>query len=269
MEPAERQTSESAIQATVVALAVAVFGLAMTQLTTLPAVILEPALEETPAEASVTARAGFFALNFLGFVAAGAIYLHVTDRGWAYVDLAFPSERDWWYLLVGIVGSVLLFVLVNVVITLLQPPAAESQVIEFVGDDPTMVLVMIAIVLLFNAPAEEFLFRNIVQKRLYDAIGTTLAVVVASLIFALVHLPVYALTADSTVAVATSLSIIFAGSLFFGALYAHSGNLIVPIGAHAAFNAIQFGLLYLTLELGLEETGPATSGVIELIAVLG
>jgi len=267
MDPSPQRLEDGPIRTTLVAFGLAVFGIAVTQVTTYPVLVLEPALADAPAETPIATRTVFFVLNFLGFVLAGAVYLWWTDRGWSFVDLRWPTRRDWLYVVGGILASILFYVVASVLIQAFQLPAAESQVVDFVGDDQTMILVMIAIVFFFNAPAEEFLFRNVIQKRLYAAFSRLQAVFAASAIFAAVHLPVYVIYADSALATAVSLSVVFGGSVVFGYLYARTDNLVVPTVAHAAFNAVQFGLLYLALEYDLEEV-ETPSMLLEGLAVL-
>ncbi|ARS89170.1 CPBP family intramembrane glutamic endopeptidase [Natrarchaeobaculum aegyptiacum] len=253
------------ITAVLVAIGLSAFGIAATQVTTAPAFLLEPGLATAPGEAPVSVRTLFFVLNFLGFVLAGAIYLAVTNRGWDYVDLRVPTVRDWLYVVGGIGVSILFYVVVALLLTVIDLPASENQVVEFIGGDPEMVLIMIAIVFFVNAPAEEFLFRNVVQKRLYDAFSRMQAVVGASLIFALVHLPVYVINADSALATAVSLTVVFGGSLIFGYLYAKTDNLVAPTAAHAAFNAVQFALLYLGMVLDLESVESTPTGLLAAV----
>ena len=267
MDSSPQRLEDGPLRAMLVAFGLAIFGIAVTQVTTYPVLVLEPAIVDAPAETPIATRTAFFVLNFLGFVLAGAIYLWSTDRGWSFVDLRWPTGRDWLYVVVGTLVSILFFVVVSVLIQLLQLPAAESQVLEFVGDDQTMILVMIAIVFFFNAPAEEFLFRNVIQKRLYAAFSRLQAVFAASAIFAAVHLPVYVIYAESALATAVSLAVIFGGSVIFGSLYARTDNLVVPTAVHAAFNAVQFGLLYLALEFDLEEV-ETPSMLLESLAVV-
>ncbi|MEY7849327.1 lysostaphin resistance A-like protein [Natrarchaeobius sp. A-rgal3] len=276
MDTSSRVRDGSPIVATAVAIGLAIFGIAATQLTTLPAFLLDPALITSPGDASITARTALMVLNFLGFALAGGIYLAATDRGWSYVDWRMPTGRGWIYVLVGIVGSIAFYFLVSILVQLLSLPTTDNQVMEYVAGDQTMILVMILIVFFFNAPAEEFLFRNVIQKRLYDAFTRMQAVVVASLIFALVHIPAYlaasgdllSIGPDALFATTVSLAVVFGGSLIFGYLYAKTDNLVVPTAAHAAFNAFQFGLLYLALEFGLEVEDPAQSVVADLVFVL-
>ncbi|MFC4540642.1 CPBP family intramembrane glutamic endopeptidase [Halosolutus amylolyticus] len=270
METPPQQRTDGPIRSTLVAIGLAALGILASQFTTLPAFLLDPALLESPANATIEARTVFMILNFLGFVLAGALYLAATGRGWSYVDVRFPSKRGWLYVVGGIVASLVFYFVVGLLVQVLSLPAADSQVLEFIDDDQTMILIMILIVVFFNAPAEEFLFRNIVQKRLYEAFTRLQAVGVASAIFALVHFPVYVVFAESALATLVSLSIVFGGSVIFGYVYARSDNLVVPIASHAAFNAFQFGLLYLALEYDIEgaETAPSLLGAVAGIVPL-
>ncbi len=249
--------TDGRVRSVVVAALLTAAGFLAAQLLTIPALLVDPSIATSPAAATREAVIAFFTLNFTGFFVAGGLYLAVTGRGWSYLDLRFPTRRGWLYVLAGVAGSIGFIFLVGIVTQVLDLPASQNQVVEFVGDDPTMVLILIVIVFLLNAPAEEFLFRNVVQKRLYDAFSKMGAVVVTSLIFALIHIPSFGVAADGTAAapaeLAVSLAVVFGGSVIFGYLYAKTDNLVVPIAAHAAFNAFQFGLLYIALEYGPEE----------------
>ncbi|RZH68786.1 CPBP family intramembrane glutamic endopeptidase [Natrinema altunense] len=266
METSDRQRQDGPLRSILTAVGLTAFGLLAANLTTLPAIALDPLLIESPAEASITARTVFMILNFLGFALAGGLYLAVTDRGWSYVDLRAPTKREWLYVVGGIVGIIAFYVLVNVVVQLLSLPSADNQVMSLIDNDPQMVLIMIGIVFFFNAPAEEFLFRNVVQKRLYDAFSRKNAIVIASAIFALVHLLSYALLSESRLATVVPIVVVFGGAIIFGSLYAKTDNLFVPIAAHAAFNALQFGLLYIALQYDIEEPEAATSLLVSVVA---
>lgn len=241
---------EGGVRSVLAATGISAGGLLLAELATFPAILADPTIATSPGTADRTVVVASFVLNFLGFFLAGGIYLVATGKGRNYLDLRVPTLREWGYALAGVVGSILFVMGVNVTVQLLDLPTAPNQVIEYVGDDPNMVLILIVIVFTLNAPAEEFLFRNVVQKRLYAAFTRWQAVGVASLIFALIHVPAYAVLAESSAAIGVSLAIVFGGAVIFGALYAKTDNLIVPIVAHASFNAFQFGILYLVLKYG-------------------
>ncbi|ELZ11131.1 hypothetical protein C479_07478 [Halovivax asiaticus JCM 14624] len=251
-----------------VAIALSVSGLLVATATSLPAALLDSTLLSDPAAASNLATVVYLILTFAGYALTGVLYLQWTDRGWDWLDLERPTRRGWRYVLYGIGGSIGFLIAVQFVATALDLPSSENDVIQLIGNDPNMVLVMIVIVFAFNAPAEEFLFRNVVQKRLYASFSRMGAVVVAALIFALLHIPSYAFAVDGSFAppgaIATSLAVVFGGAVIFGYLYAKSDNLLVPIIAHATFNAIQFGLLYIALRYAPEDLESA-SAVLDVV----
>lgn len=242
------EASHSRLRGILIAFALTVLAVLAAELLTLPAILADPTLLEAPGEAARASITALMILNFLGFVVVGALYLWLTERGWDYLDLKWPSVTDGIYIVAGTIAGLGAVFAVNLLSYLLDIEPTESQVVQFVEGDPIMVLIMIGIVFLFNAPAEEFLFRNVIQKRLYLVYTRPGAVVVTSVIFALVHLPVFAFDASGDIAapdsVFAALTVIFFGSVIFGYLYAKTDNLVVPIGAHALFNATQFGLNY-------------------------
>ena len=251
------------------AIGLTLFGILFAELFTMPAIVIEPNLLESPADTSVSVRTVFFALNFIGMAVAGAIYLSYTNRGWAFVDLRMPTRRDAVITLVGCAIILAFYLASSVAIYLLDLPAADTGVLEFIGDDETMVLVMIAIAFLFNSPAEEFLFRNVIQKRLYASFAPVGAVVVASAIFALVHLPVYAVFADSALAIAVPITMLFVGGLILGYLYLRTANLVVPIVVHAVYNSFIWGLLYLSIVYEWDDATTTVDFVAPVLGLLG
>ncbi len=263
-------TAWSRFIAVLIGVGLAITSIIAQQILPLPAALLDTAVLFAPAEASAPAIFALLALNFVAMALVGAAYLALTGRGWAYVDLEWPTLRGWGYVVGGIFASIGFIIVVQLVVVFLELPSTSNQIMEYIGGDPNMVLLLIVIVFFFNAPAEEFLFRNVIQKRLYDAFSRAGAVIIASAIFAIVHLPAFALTAELVLApveaITVSLVIVFGGSIIFGALYARTENLVVPIAAHAAINAFQFALLYIVLRWG-DEDMEAVPAAVEFVAV--
>lgn len=106
-------------------------------------------------------------------------------------------------------------------------------------------LLLAALSVLVIAPSEELLYRGAVQASLYDLTSRRGAVILASVPFALAHVPtLYADTAAPS-AVALSLAGVFGLSLVFGWLHARTDDLLVPTVVHGTYNAVVFCLLYL------------------------
>ncbi len=246
---------ESRLRGVLVSIAVFVLAFLLASLAVIPAAILDPSVLENVYEASRPALTAYLIANFLGFVVAGWAYLRYTGRGTGFVDLGMPDRRDAVWIVGGIVLVIVYYFVIGIVATVLDLPAADSDVVLLLGEDTTMILIMMVVVVLFNAPAEEFLFRNIVQKRLYDSFANVTAVVVASLIFVLPHLPSYTLGAEGNISILVSMVVLFGGSLVMGYSYLRTENLLVPIGIHAGMNLFQLVIYLLSVMYDIDEAG--------------
>jgi membrane protease YdiL (CAAX protease family) len=186
----------------------------------------------------------------VGLGGFGLLVLQATDRDGSYLDLAAPDRRDVAY---AVGGSVLLigaYVAVALGLAELGIAPSEHGISQRLdAGDAWVALALVALSYLAVGPGEEFVYRNIVQKSLYDAFPRGPAILVASAVFALVHLPAYA-TRGFGVGAAVSLSVVFLLALGLGWLYARTDNLVVPTFAHGTFNAVQFLLLYVQLSGG-------------------
>ncbi|MEY7848844.1 lysostaphin resistance A-like protein [Natrarchaeobius sp. A-rgal3] len=176
-----------------------------------------------------------FVAGFLGWALAGGAYLLASERSWTYVDLAIPDARDGRYLVVGLVASLAAYGAFATAVWLFELPVVSHAIAEEAGTaGPAFVFLLAALILLVNAPVEEFLFRNVLQKRLTEAISVGGAIVAVSMLFAAVHLPVYA-SADP-VAIAVSLVPLVIVSVVWGWVYERTGNLVVPALCHGLYN---------------------------------
>jgi len=92
--------------------------------------------------------------------------------------------------------------------------------------------------MVFVALVEEILFRGVLYRLPERALGTRLALVVSSAIFALAHLP------NEGVTLLAVLNTALAG-LLFAAAYLATRRLWLPIGAHFAWNFLSDGVFSL------------------------
>lgn len=188
-------------------------------------------------------------LTDLVFVAVGLAFLLATGRGLEYVDLRMPDVRDLAYVGIGLVALVGGFLAISVTVQYLGLPSADNRIAEPAMDGNTeILLLLIPMSFLVVGPAEELLYRNVVQKYLAGTFSQGGAVVVASGLFAAAHLPSYA--SANPVATLVSLLIVFVLSLVLGAVYARTRNLLVPAFIHGTYNAALFALLYYALTYG-------------------
>lgn len=189
---------------------------------------------------SVAVLVALTAAGQLGFLAVGYLYARYAD---IRVRFAMPDRRDLGYALGGVLAGLALAVGLSVVLSLLN--LVPGSVIEDAAtNDPTLLLGLAALSVLLVAPAEEFLFRGVVQGRLRRAFGPVAAIAGASLLFGSLHLANY--TGALAPIVAASLLIASVGAVF-GVLYERTDNLVVPIIAHAVYNVVLFSVAFVTI----------------------
>ncbi|MBP1922252.1 membrane protease YdiL (CAAX protease family) [Halorubrum alkaliphilum] len=181
-----------------------------------------------------------------GGVAFGYLRHRGFDRSGivSYLGVRRPSLKE-----IGLVvgGWVLILVMVVVISTILQllgPEPAANQSAEIAMQNPAIIPLLIAASFLVIGPAEEVLYRGIVQSRLRESISAVPAIAIASAIFAAVH--VIALTGGLEGRL-TTIAVLFFPSLVFGAVYEYTDNIVVPALLHGLHNAVIFTLLYVAV----------------------
>lgn len=180
---------------------------------------------------------------FGGFALA---YLAFSGRGVEFVRVRMPTLRD-----VGwtVGGTVVLFtglVVVSGLLTVFGIESGSNTIEQFGQQDPRVYLLLVPFSFLFIGPGEELLYRGVVQGRLREAFGPWVAIVLASFVFAVIH--VFSVTGEGRL---TYLAILFILSPVLGAAYEWTENLVVPSLIHGAFNAVQFYGAYLGATGGL------------------
>ncbi|MDZ7687522.1 MAG: type II CAAX endopeptidase family protein [Halobacteriales archaeon] len=197
------------------------------------------------------------ALQGVGLVGMAFFYLSTTDKEFSYVKLRKPSAK---HVAVGF-GSVFVMLAAVVVLSLilqsLGQSAAEHGTVEQIEQNPSIALYMVPLSILVIGPSEELLFRGVIQTKLRESFSGTGAVGVASVIFALIHIPAYGsdviadiiqqggVTVENLQSLSVTLSILFALALVLGYIYEKTDNLTVPMITHGFYNAVLFGLVYI------------------------
>jgi len=213
-------------------------------------------------------------LNFLlgqmlGMGGISALYLWKTGRGIEYVNIRWPTVRE------SVVIAVAPFVIIVVSVIVSQLSLVfgvepSDHAISGLGEvDPQLFLYLIPIMLLIVGPFEELLYRGIVQNRLRESFGPVAAILLASLVFALIHVPAYGLGGGGAASMAASLSALFAGSLVFGGIYEWTENLTVVALVHGLYNSILLALLYVVTVYGpeLEEFAEQAEQAVVLVGL--
>mgnify|MGYP002760457339 FL=1 len=185
-------------------------------------------------------------LQGMTFGGLSILYLRFRDLDFEFVSLSIPDRRDV-AVTIGGVGTLLgLLIVSSRVISSLGLESAENQVVTVGQQNPTAFLILIPLSFLLVGPGEELLYRGLVQGTLRETLHPTRAIVLASALFASIHL--FSLSGEGKL---VYVGIAFVLALVLGATYEYTDNLVVPTLIHGAYNAIQFTSAYLTATGGM------------------
>ena len=194
-----------------------------------------------------------FIAGAVGLAGTGVSYLAI--RGLevrSYVRMRVPSLSDVGWAVGGYFTALSLIFLAGLVLTMLQVrPETTNRAAQAGMENPELLLWMVPLSFLVIAPAEEFLFRGVIQGRLREAFTPLVAIPATAAIFATVHF--FSLTGGSGARMIV-IAILFLPSLVFGYAYERTTNLVVPIFIHGAYNATLVALVYVSMKV--IEQGP-------------
>lgn len=191
----------------------------------------------------------FLSVVLLQGVTFGGIalaYLEFRDLGWGFLRARVPSLRDLAVTLGGFLLLIAILVVTSVVLSSLGIESAQNQIVTIGNQNPSVFLLLIPLSFLLVGPGEELLFRGLIQGTLAESFHPARAVVLASALFASVHL--FSLSGEGKF---VYVGIVFALALVLGSTYVYTDNLVVPALIHGAYNAVQFGWAYLVATGGL------------------
>jgi uncharacterized protein len=176
----------------------------------------------------------------VGFFATG--YLYVRRYGLT-VRIARPGRRDLSYAAGGTIVALIFATVASVVLDSLGF-TPESTLEGFVTADPLILIWLALLSIIVVAPAEEYLFRGVIQGRLKNTFQPASAILVASLLFGSMHFGNWVGSLGTVVGWAL---LITGVGVVMGILYERTNNLAVPIIAHAVYNFFLFAVGYLLL----------------------
>jgi membrane protease YdiL (CAAX protease family) len=178
--------------------------------------------------------------QFVGFYVA--VWWYMTRVGGVadLVSARLPSLRDVGWAIAALVALFVTNVVLGELLVQFGLEAAQNAVIERGRRTPELFVYLIPVTILFVAPAEELLFRGVVQGLLRRAAGVGPAILGSSLLFGFAH---YLALGGSGSRVATIAVIVILG-LLLGLVYELSENLAVPIAVHAGWNVVVFAWEY-------------------------
>jgi membrane protease YdiL (CAAX protease family) len=198
---------------------------------------------------------------------AGLAVAYLAWRGFdrsgivSYLGVRRPSLKELGLVVAGWVTILITVLVVSTVIQFLGTETATNQSAEVAMDNPTIIPLFIVAMFLVVGPCEEILYRGVVQGRLRESLPAAPAIVIASAVFAVIH--VMALTGGISGRL-TTVAVLFFPSLVFGAVYEYTGNIVVPALLHSLHNAVIFTLLYASIAYADELGGAAEGGAVLL-----
>jgi len=233
------------LRAVVVSLLVALVGIAagVVSLIALASLLEAVGVPVRSPGASVVVQYGLsvVALQGIGFLVVAGAFVYTRDRR-DLLRARTPSVRELGVTAAGIVGLLALLAGIQAGYTALGIETPNTPIVEDGLRNPTLMLYMIPLTYLLVGPGEELMFRGIVQGLLREAYAPVPAIVIASVVFAVIHFTnVLAAPPDQQVAY---LAAIFALSLLLGAIYEYTDNLVVTSLIHGSYNALLFVALY-------------------------
>lgn len=175
----------------------------------------------------------------LGYV---AIALAALGRLRERVVFTLPSGRGWLYVGGGLLAALGANLLTAVVVDRFVAVPPTSGLGELGVDQPLFFAALVVVAIFVIGPAEELLFRGVVQNYLRLAYSPWPAILIASVLFAVVH--AVALS-GSLLGIGVVLGGLTLVSVVLGYVYEKTGNLAVPAIVHGVYDAILLGLSYL------------------------
>lgn len=179
-------------------------------------------------------------LQGITFGMLGYLYLKIRDIRFTFISFSLPSLRDLGIAILGIIGLLIIMAGFSSIIEYLGYETAQNQVAEVGQQNPEVLLLLIPLSFLVVGPGEELLFRGIIQGTLRESFYSLQAVVLASALFASIHL--FSLSGDGKI---LYIALVFILALILGGTYEITQNLTVPALIHGAYNAVQFAGLYI------------------------
>lgn len=201
-----------------------------------------------------------------GFVVAVLAFLRWRGEPLSNVGLAVPSLKGVVLAALGLVAALVVSLSASIAATLFELQPAQNATTSQASSDPTSLLLLIPFMILVVGPAEELLFRGIVQRRIRERTSAPVAIVLGGALFASVHF--IALVGDLS-AIATTIGILLLPSLVFGALYEYGKNVVVNALVHGFYNSVLLLLSYAALRFAPEGAQPeGGAALLDVLAAL-
>jgi membrane protease YdiL (CAAX protease family) len=180
----------------------------------------------------------------------------------SYLGIERPTGRQLALVVGAAIGMVVAAGVVNLLLTQLvellgfEIEAAENESTQILENNPSPLLLLggVALMMFVVGPAEELLFRGVIQGRLRERLSPAKAIVAASVLFGSVHLT--ALGGGSGAAgLLLTIAVLSTVALVLGSLYEYTGNLVVVALTHGLYNSILITMLYIASVTDVDTEG--------------
>jgi membrane protease YdiL (CAAX protease family) len=171
----------------------------------------------------------------VGFLGVALLYLSRRPQLRRSINFDVPSVNGIaWIIAIPLLSIASGFVLEPVLAFVgIAPPAPTGTTIDGFTSRPVLWLTVLIGWFVIAAPAEELLFRGVIQGRLRETFAPVSGIVLAAVFFGLMHIPIAALSTGMEPASSFIQTIV--SGLIFGVAYERTDNLVVPSIAHAVF----------------------------------
>jgi membrane protease YdiL (CAAX protease family) len=243
------RASGSRARAVLVAAVLAVLGIVLGTIVSIPVTLAYVAITGTPlAELGGVALLGISLVSLQGIAFPLVAWAYVRRRGvgWSFVPASMPSLGAVKYIVGGYLAAFGALIVVSIVLTVVSVEPAQNTAGTTALENPGIIPVLAVLQFLLVGPGEELLFRGVIQGSLREHFDAWPAILLASVMFAPIH--ILALTGGPA-AVATTIGILFLPSIVFGYLYEKTNNIVVPAFTHGLYNATLFGITYLGTQI--------------------
>lgn len=185
----------------------------------------------------------YLLLHGLGFVGVSLVYLRFRGVDLAYLGARVPGLGDVFWGATATAATLVVAYGLLELYSLLGVSSAAHRIEEAAAANPEVYLVLLVLSVVLIGPAEELLFRGVLQNAFAEVVDAAPAVVLASFVFAVMHV---GSLSGSAVEVSVYLFTAFSLALVLGAAYEVSGSLLVPAAAHGLYNAVVFYSAYVS-----------------------
>ncbi len=230
------------LRAVLVALGLAVLAVLLSGLLSVIPILFEGVSALTAGTLSATTIVAVYVISELSY--AGIAYGYARSYLPEGIPIRMPTAREFGYVVAGVLGALVVAQGISVLGSVLGIQMGGRADMGLMTETPTVMLALTVLAIVVIGPSEELLFRGVIQRRLDRVFSPAVAIFLTSLLFLIPHAIGYT---GSPLGIALLALVPFCLSLLLGYVYERTGNLLVSILIHGCYDAILFGVTYLSM----------------------